>query len=160
MRDIERIHQLMRHIQGVQENCLILGEKLMGEGRFNFAKILIARGFAHDNSKFFGIEYDYLSGDDSDKEKLKLAIVQHNRTNPHHPEYWDGGIHEMPDIALAEMIADWKTRSEERGTSLVEWIEDEAMKRFNFTKNDPVYEKIMTFVKMLVAPPLKAWTEL
>lgn len=160
MRDIDRIQRLMRHIHGVQENCMILAERLMENGEFKLAKTLVANSFLHDNSKFFGAEWDHLSIENPDKAALKLAIMQHNHTNKHHPEYWDGGIKGMPRIYLAELVCDWKTRSEERATSLMEWVNDEAMKRFNFTKDDVVYGTIMMFVKMLVAPPLKSWTEM
>lgn len=160
MRDIDRIQRLMRHIQGVQENCLILAERLMEQGEFKFAKTLMANGFLHDNSKFFGAEWDHLSVDNPDKQALKLAIMQHNQTNKHHPEFWDQGIHGMPRIYLAELVCDWKARSAERGTSLKEWIEGEAMKRFNFNKNDYVYQVIMGLVDLLLEPPLKAVNEL
>lgn len=38
------------------------------------------------------------------KLKLKLAVRQHRKTNPHHPEYWLKGILDMPDVFLAEMV--------------------------------------------------------
>jgi hypothetical protein len=44
-------------------------------------RLLIARVFVHDATKF-------------------------RETNQHHPEYW-GGLHRMPDIAVAEMVCDW-----------------------------------------------------
>jgi hypothetical protein len=111
-------------------------------------------------ANFFGIEWDQLSIDNAEKQALKLAILQHGSVNDHHPEYWDKGIHGMPRICLAELVADWKARSAERGTSLREWIENEAMKRFGFTKADAVYATIVDFIGLLLEPPLKAVTEL
>ena len=160
MRDMDRINKLIRHIQGVQETCTILAERLMANGEFKFAKALVANGLCHDNSKFFGAEWDHLSIDNADIPALKLAIMQHNQTNEHHPEFWDNGIHGMPRIYLAELLCDWKSRSAERGTSLHEWIETEAMKRFNFTKDDAAYKTITEFAKLLLEPPLKSVTEL
>jgi len=159
-REIDRVNKLVRHIKGVQENCHILGERLIERGDVQFGILLISRGFLHDSTKWFGAEWDFLSDDNTDKEKLKIGITQHNRTNGHHPEFWDKGIHGMPPICIAELVADWKARSAERGTSLQEWIDGEAMKRFYFTKNDPVYEVMMDFVKLILEPPLKSVTEL
>lgn len=160
MRDIDRLNGLIRHIRGVQENALILGEKLMAMGQFNLGKTLIANSFLHDNSKFFGCEWDYLSVDTPDTHDLKIAVMQHNRTNKHHPEFYDNGIHGMPIVAIAEMVCDWKARSAERGTSLMAWVEGEAMKRYAFSKENSVYTAIMRFVDLLVEPPLKDVREL
>jgi len=124
-------------------------------GQFNLGKTLIANSFLHDNSKFFGAEWDHLSIDNPEENNLRIAVMQHNRTNRHHPEFYDGGIHGMPREALAELVCDWKARSAERGTSLRDWIETEGFKRFNFTKADPVYDMLMAFVEMLLEPPLK-----
>ena len=47
------------------------------------------------------------------------------------------------------MVADWKARSEEFGTSLREWIDEHATKRFGFTKEDDTYKEIIKYVDML-----------
>lgn len=162
MRDIDRINRLIRHIRGVQDNAQILGERLMSRGEFNLGKTLIANSFLHDNSKFFGSEWDFLSVDTNDvsSDELKIGIKQHNRTNRHHPEFYDGGIHDMPKEYVAELVCDWKARSSERGTSLESWILEEGTKRFNFTKNDAVYNTIKNFMSLLLEPPLKNVNEL
>lgn len=160
MRDCDRIMGLVRHIRGVQENAILLGERLMERGQFNLGKTIIANSFLHDNSKFFGTEWDYLSDTPPSNHELKIAVFQHSRTNRHHPEFYDGGIHGMPVEAIAEMVCDWKARSAERGTSIRDWIETEAMKRYEFKKTDPVYATIMDFVNLLVAPPLTNVKEL
>jgi hypothetical protein len=82
------------------------------------------------------------------KLKLKMAIIHHNQTNEHHPEHWQG-IKNMPSVFVAEMVADWKARSEEFGTSLREWIDEAATKRFGFTKEDDIYKEIIKYVDML-----------
>ena len=155
MTDKEKIERLCRHMDGVKDNCLLLAQRLMDKGEFNFAKQLVARGYLHDNSKFAGIEFDFLSEDPPNKEGLKLAISQHNRTNDHHPEFHDGGIHGMPAICVAEMVCDLKCRASERGTSLKDWIHNEAMKRYDFNVESPVYKTIMKYVDLLCDPPLK-----
>src|SRR5262245_7755713 len=91
----EHLDNLVRHIDLVRGACLLLGKRLMAQGRQEFGRLLIARGFEHDVSKFYGIEWDYLHiGKDVPSEQLDLAVKQHTRTNSHHPEYW-GGFEKM-----------------------------------------------------------------
>jgi hypothetical protein len=157
-RVLGKIEFIARHIRNVEDNCLLMGKKLIESGQIDLGHKLIANGYVHDASKFHGMEFEYLSltnpGTEEDRKlKLKLAIHHHNTTNPHHPEYWAGGIKEMPDVYIAEMVADWKARSEEFGTSLRDWIEDSATKRFGFTKEDKVYKQIMEYAILLCQTP-------
>lgn len=158
-RTMEKIRIIARHIRNVEDNCLILGEKLIGRGEIELGRQLIANGYIHDASKFHGIEFEYMAGVHDDGEqgklKLKLAIHHHNTTNKHHPEAWSGGIKDMPDVYLAEFCCDVKARSEEFGTSLRQWINDEATKRWNFTQNDEVYKKITEYVNLLCDQPFE-----
>jgi len=152
-----KIEAVVRHIEKVQSNCLMLGKKLIEGGEFELGKQLIASGYKHDNSKFHGIEFGAMTGEaptikDDKKIKLKFAVHHHNLTNLHHPEAW-GGIEHMPRVALAEMVSDWKARSEEFGTNLREWISDTAMKRFGFKENDEVDKQVMEFVNLLCEKP-------
>lgn len=145
-----RVENLLRHIRHVQDNCLVLGMKMIEAGEEELGRILIANGQVHDNSKFKGVEWDSLSDTSEPEAYLSRAISQHNRTNPHHPEYW-GGIHNMPEIYVAEMVCDWKARSSEFGTDLRAWITDKAAPRFKFALNvDPVGIKITKFVDLLL----------
>ena len=105
----DRIDGLMRHIDHVRNNCVVLGERLISNGN-PIGRILIANGFIHDNSKFYGIEWEYLTDRTQDPELMKAAVKQHNTTNPHHPEYW-GSISAMPSIYMAEMVCDWAARA-------------------------------------------------
>ena len=66
----------------------------------------------------------------------------------------------MPRIYLAEMVCDWKARSEEFGSSLRDWITNSACKRFGFTDKDPVYKAIFEFVDLLCQKPFEAITEI
>jgi|SRR5208282_4930716 len=61
--------------------------------------------------------------------------------------------HEMPRWAVAEMICDWKSRSEEFGTSLHAYIKENATERWHFSERDPIYRTIMEFVNMLCDKP-------
>jgi hypothetical protein len=62
-------------------------------------------------------------------ERMDSAESQHVRTNTHYREYW-GGVANMPEIAVAEMVCDWYARSQEFGTGLREWITTQAIERF------------------------------
>jgi hypothetical protein len=158
---MDKIRALTRHIRNVEDNCLLLGEKLIERGEIDLGRQLIANGYVHDSSKFHGIEFENLSHSSSENTKeenaklrLRIAVQHHCLTNQHHPEYWNG-IKNMPRVAVGEMVADWKARSEEFGTSLRDWIDGEATKRWKFLKDDEVYKTIMDFVDLLCPKPFK-----
>jgi hypothetical protein len=141
---LTKIRGITRHIRNVEDNCLILGEKLILQGHTDLGKQLI--------------EFEYLSlnnpTEEGNKLKLKLAIHHHNSTNLHHPECW-GSIKKMPSVYVAEMACDWKSRSQEFGTDLREWIDNYATKKYGFTENDAIYKEIMTFVDLLCEKPFE-----
>jgi len=146
----EHLDNLVRHIELVREACILLGKRLMAEGRKEFGRILISKGFVHDASKFSGIEWEYLhAGRDVPKEKLELAVQQHVRTNPHHPEYW-GGFENMPEIYIAEMVCDWYARAMEFGTGLREWIRTTAIERYQIDTDGDRYKWLIKFVDTLL----------
>ncbi len=154
-----KVRAIARHIRNVEDNCLLLGEKLIELGEIDLGRQLIANGYVHDASKFYGIEFEYLSlsnpTEENTKLKLKLAVRHHQTTNKHHPEAWSGGIKDMPSVYLAEMVCDVKARSEEFGTALRTWIDEEATKRYGFTKEDKVYKDVMRFVDLLCQKPFE-----
>jgi hypothetical protein len=159
---LEKIRGIARHIRNVEDNCLLLGEKLIDQGEIDLGHRLIANGFVHDASKFHGIEFEYMapgqpSQEEQAKLKLRMAVGHHNKTNAHHPEYW-GGIENMPDLYIAEMVCDWKARSEEFGTSLRDWIDNDATKRFGFEKDGKIYKQIIRFVDLICAKPFEQVT--
>ncbi len=157
---LRKVDALYRHIEEVQRNCRLLGERLISQGEDELAVKLIQNAMIHDQSKFRGIEFDYLSSSAEEqevegyREKLAQAVYQHNRTNFHHPEYWNG-VKNMPDLFIAEMVCDWKARSSEFGTALRDWIDNGAAQRFHYTKRDKVYKSIMRFTKLLLDEPFK-----
>lgn len=144
---ITTLDKICRHIDGVQENCRRLAEALILNGEHDFGRTLIAHAYIHDNSKFFGLEFEYLNQKEN-KEMLFSAVRQHQSVNPHHPEYW-GGIHNMPRIYVAEMVADWLARSQEFGSSVMEWVEEKATVKFGFKMDDPVGKEITCFLNIL-----------
>ena len=152
---LSKIRALTRHIKNVEDSCILLGEKLILNGEIELGHQLIANGFKHDSSKFFGIEWDNLVGEPRQEDekivklKLKLAINHHNSTNFHHAEAWSGGIKGMPLVYLIELFCDWKARSEEFGTSLIDYIDNTATKKFGFDKNDEIYKVLMKYMNLL-----------
>lgn len=157
---LTKIRSITRHIRNVEDNCFLLGEKLILGGEISLGKQLIANGFVHDASKFHGIEFEYLSlGENATEEntklKLKMAIHHHQTTNLHHAEAWSGGIKDMPDVYLAELVCDIKSRSEEFGKSLMDYIDNQGIKRWNITKDDETYKKIMKYVDLLCGKPFE-----
>ena len=155
---MKKIREIAKHIRNVEDNCLLLGEKLIENGEIELGKQLIANGYVHDASKFHGIEFEFMAPGMSAEEevaklKMKLAIHHHQLTNKHHPEAWSGGIKDMPDVYLAELVCDTKARSEEFGTDFRAWIDEVATEKYEFTKDDAVYKQIHRFVDLLCASP-------
>lgn len=152
--DLKALDNIIRHIKLVQDNCILLGKRLIERNEPYLGRMLIYNGFQHDVSKFIGSEWDYMTLTNvkklnkEQKLGLKISISDHCRSNDHHPEYW-GKIQDMSDVAICECVCDWKARSSEFGTSLNDWIHEEAMKRFNFDKDDEVYSKIIKYVEIL-----------
>lgn len=101
-------------------------------------------------------------------DKLTLEATERHVTNPknvHHPECHskkkDGLINpnerdgasgqiidatSMPDIAIAEMCADWMSVSKEKGNSPQEWADKNIDKRWKFNKKqvDLIYKILNT----------------
>lgn len=152
----EHIDNLTRHIHLVRQGCSMLGKRLVQLGRAEFGRILIARGFAHDQSKFHGIEWDCLHvGEEINKDRLLEAIKQHVSTNDHHPEFW-GGIDNMPEVAVAEMCCDWYARSQEFGKDLRVWIKKEAFKKYDFDYRTEQGKWVKLYVNILLKNYFKA----
>ena len=93
-----------------------------------------------------------------DKEDENEATLHHITTHSHHPEYWvedeadaesarSADASPMPDIAVAEMVADWAAMSEELQKNTVrEWYNSIAMTRWNFS--DHQHELIDKLIKV------------
>lgn len=156
--DEKHLKTVLRHISHVQQNCEKLAERILEKnpGEFSFCRQLIANSQVHDNSKFYGAEWLYLRDDVKEREPklFQAAIVGHVHGNSHHPEFW-GGIEYMPRVFVAEMLCDWKSRSEEFGSDLRTWIKEDATKRFGFTTKSGVYKQIKFFVDLLLDSPFK-----
>lgn len=153
----ERLQSILRHIKRVQDNCEMIAKGLVEDDEITLARVLVANAQMHDNSKFHGIEWEYLNGDtkENDPEKFAMALTQHVRTNLHHPEAWPGGIKEMPRIYVAEFVADVLARSQEFGTDIQGWLTGSAMKKFSFNASCKVYKDIKYFLGFVIEPAFK-----
>jgi len=130
------------HIQRVQNNI-----KKIVKQRSDL-KELTSRAKIHDKSKWSKEEYipyiwltwwhkeknagrkfEYPEGI---KDMTKKAWKSHEKINKHHP-----GAHSSPqkmsDIDIAEMVADWAAMSQEFGTSLKKWTNDNVGSKWKFT---------------------------
>ncbi len=97
------------------------------------------------------------------KTSMSQATFHHIKNNPHHPEYWNDNVQfapregrdnptkwtlsdasKMPDIYIAEMVADWMAMSEEMETSVKEWADKNVNIRWKFTEDQKnlIYELI------------------
>lgn len=122
----KHLANLIRHKELIKDAAVLLGTRLVEEGRSELGRQVIARGFAHDNSKFFGIEWKFLhAGNDVARQDLDAAIAQHHATNPHHAEFF-GGFGNMDEISVYEMACDFYARAQEFGTNLRDYIKTAA----------------------------------
>ncbi len=151
-KDVEHRVALLRHIDNVRNNCILLATRLYDKGEHELAHQLVANGYCHDQSKFHGVEWECLHDDTKDAapELFKAALLQHVTLNKHHPEAWIDGVHSMDRLHLAEMLCDWHARSGEFGKDLREWIKKQATKKFSFTVQSAPYKEIKELVGMLL----------
>ena len=153
MTEHERMEGLLRHINLVRENCSLLAGKLADKGGIELARGLLKNSFLHDNSKFSGIEWQFLTDPSTtNRAGLKYAIEHHQRTNPHHPEYWQG-IQQMPLIYRYEMVADVVARGSEMATSSRDYINLIMPKRYGFSKEGDIHKELIGILDLLCPKP-------
>lgn len=147
----ENIHLILRHIRRVEENCIVLAEKLWDTDP-EFALQLIQRGRAHDISKFNPYEFNHLDNKD---HLFRSALTLHHSKNSHHPEF-HSSIHDMDDIDLAEMVCDCMARAQEFGTDIKNWFFATmdptcAPTKFGYSWGDSTWNSLMKYVNLLVS---------
>jgi hypothetical protein len=133
-----------------------MSEKLSDNGDKDFGRKLLANGLIHDNSKLDGIEWLYLNEETKVKspELFKAALLQHNKGNPHHIEYWLRP-EDMPDIYIAELVCDCSARASEFGTDVREWFKEEFTEKYGISTSSNLYRTIKKFLDMLLLPKFK-----
>lgn len=158
--DAKYLEHLLRHMENVRENCIVVGKHLIENGEVALGRSVIRNGICHDVSKLDGVEWDIRlfeckKQNKEQKHDLERAIGHHISTNEHHPEFWNG-IQNMPEVHVIEMVCDWKARSTEFGTDLRNWIEETAKEKYGFHTCDKVYSMIFKYVEILCAPAFKS----
>lgn len=145
---LKKIDLITKHKARVIENCFTIGKKLIEQGEIELGKKVIANSYPHDDSKFFGLEWDGLF-QNKDKELLKLAIKDHQIKNLHHARAWNG-IEWMPEIYLAELVADLGARAAEQGSSLKDFLKETYYPQHNIKTNSKVDKSIKKYVDLLL----------
>jgi len=144
MTEQQYLDNFITHKQLVLKYTTILGKHFLAEGNAIGIR-LIANGYIHDIEKFLPLSIKYFS---KPGEDCRLVSNRHYEKTQHHPEYWEG-IQNMPELFLAEMVCDWMARSMEYKDDIFKWMEGPALKRYNFTKDDEVYNSIIKFINII-----------
>lgn len=150
---LRKLEIILRHKENVKESCERLGKKLIQLGEIDFGIRLISAGYLHDDSKFFGIEWEGMLQKEN-KELLIESIKNHQSQNSHHSEFWCG-VENMPRIALAELVCDLYARSMEFGSNLRDYIKNIYAPKHGLTPNCKISKIIKEFVDLLLEEPFK-----
>ena len=153
---------VLKHIKKVETNCYVLAKHYHSLGEDDFALELIKRARLHDVSKFNDFELKNLHYPNSAQDFSK-ALQLHHEKNSHHPEYYNhsrdlfsegnvGYAKRMTPVDVAEMVCDWVARGQEFGTSVRDWIENEATKKYSFSMTDEIGLEIQKHLAVLLAP--------
>jgi hypothetical protein len=114
MNEYDSTAETLKHIKRVNELLLLA------------AKELLDRAVRHDDSKLKSPEkecFDIITprlknstyGSHEYKATMvefKTAIEHHQKTNTHHPEYYENGINDFDLFDLVELFFDWKAATE------------------------------------------------
>jgi hypothetical protein len=148
LKDIENFDSILKHVQGVHRNGILMAKELIKQGRSTFARSLIVHIFKHDLSKFGRFEYNrFFSGDKKDEGQ---AIEHHRQVNAHHLDYYDKNS-DMPEIEIACMACDLKTRSEEMSNNVMEYLRDKFCKQHDIGTGTKLYKDLAGFLKLIIA---------
>lgn len=126
---------------------------------FKVCVILMYRAVVHDLSKFGKHEEPYYRkyatrlkksayGSDDYKghmESIKPAINHHYSRNPHHPEHYKNGIHDMTLLDKIEMLCDWRAASRRHTNGNINNSIEIGQKRFDY--DDETREKLKRSAK-------------
>ena len=151
--DADHLNDIMLHKAHVFENAEKLAQWHIVNGRPEVARMLIVNAYTHDLDKFGGIQWQYMRKGAHKTKAMELAVEEHNTTNKHHPNAW-GKIQNMDDLYLMELVCDCIARSQEIGTSIRSWFDNEATKRYGFKIGDEIHTKIMAWVDIILDAPL------
>ena len=152
--DLEHLEDIVSHLTELHECAVKMAKGLMAIGKKPLALLLLKRAFSHDVDKFTRKNFKYLRRGLDGTPEFDEARRNHAKHNRHHPEY-HSSIHEMSDLDVAEMMCDWVSRSRACCGSVEEWINNEATKRYGFTKQDKIYDKMKELLDLVVYKPFE-----
>lgn len=129
--------------------------------------ILSKNIYNHDLSKYDDEEFEPyrkkffpIDGETSDKKEFSMAWNHHQKSNPHHWQYWilpkkiENEAIPIPMCYVVEMLCDWTAMSIQKGGSVTNWfLENEPEMILNpsskglVAKLLPEFEKIYILVK-------------
>jgi hypothetical protein len=116
---------------------------------FIFCLKLFKRAIIHDFSKYGKHEAKYFIkvlpklknltyGSQKYKDclnEIKPAIDHHQKTNKHHPEYYNNSINGMSLLDIVEMFYDWKAATKRHANGNINKSIKINAKRFNYDKS-------------------------
>jgi hypothetical protein len=132
----------------------ILGSVLFNEeSLFNMEQLIDT----HDLSKYSKEEFEAyrkeffpIDGETSDKKEFSMAWNHHQKSNPHHWQYWvlpkkiENEAIPIPMCYVVEMLCDWTAMSFQKGGSVTEWFESELPKMI-------IHEKTKETIRNLIS---------
>ncbi len=134
-KELEYRNYIIQHKKNVELSWDILKKDINDDCLYFTIDALIQ---IHDNSKFsteeFGKYRQFFfpnEGDEKSKTSFAFGWNHHQKSNPHHWQYWvmyKGGDHvealKMPFEYIIEMVCDWMAMSIKFNTSLADWFYD------------------------------------
>ena len=154
--DLKHLDSVLEHIETVQKYMKKIAKILLEQGDASLYRELYAAAQIHDNSKISNeIEFLYLrsSTKEKDPEKFFMALKCHQSNNSHHIEYHQC-VSDMTDVQLIEMICDWRARSVEQNTNILDWVK-EFCKIHNISKQGKDWKRIKKYINMLIEEKFK-----
>ena len=146
-----------KHEDRVKKNVL----RILRNPKYKYLEDkLIEESNKHDESKWskeeyfayvwltsvYNLDYEYPSKEL--EEYVNETWKNHYKVNKHHPEYYISkynDISKMTVLDLAHMVADWASMSQEFNSSLLDWYNTNASKKYDFTsKQRKIIEDLMS----------------
>ena len=155
---------LETHISNVKKEYEIFKEHLLTESDLTVEELemLDEQISNHDASKYEDDEfYPYLNhfyptaGVEDNEEKYDMAWNHHQKSNPHHWQYWilqkDSGeqkILNMPENYVIEMLCDWSSfKYKNPKSTAYKWYNDNKDKMMLSDNTRKLVEKYIEFFK-------------
>lgn len=141
------VKRTMKHINLVNDNVNKINKIIKIDGLNDIAKEHDLDKFSYENiipyiwmteyyrCKNNNINFKYPDGIE---ELCDNASYRHCNNNKHHPEFWNKHSNNvdfcnMSYSSIVEMCADWAAMSQEKGTSLKDWVDNNVNVKWKFS---------------------------